>query len=158
MPDSKKRLKLFSITICRAGNILSRFMRLWTLPPKYLDAGGLAALGREALLAQEVLRGSTAPRFVLDKNSHAAPVVQDGVRQSARVGEDVALVLCADSFDLQARRYNFRHSANADSIRSTIHAGFPIKTARGVASRRRRSCQSWRASAGNSGKARSSHA
>lgn len=35
-------------------------MRLWSLHPKYLDARGLIALWREALLAQEVLRGNTA--------------------------------------------------------------------------------------------------
>jgi hypothetical protein len=34
-------------------------MRLWTLHPKYLDARGLVALWREALLAQAVLRGLT---------------------------------------------------------------------------------------------------
>ena len=34
-------------------------MRLWTLHPKYLDAPGLVALWREALLAQKVLRGDT---------------------------------------------------------------------------------------------------
>ena len=34
-------------------------MRLWTLHPKYLDARGLVALWREALLAQKVLRGGT---------------------------------------------------------------------------------------------------
>ena len=34
-------------------------MRLWTLHPKYLDAQGLVALWREALLAQKVLRGGT---------------------------------------------------------------------------------------------------
>jgi len=34
-------------------------MRLWTLHPKYLDAVGLVALWREALLAREVLRGNT---------------------------------------------------------------------------------------------------
>lgn len=34
-------------------------MRLWTLHPKYLDARGLVALWREALLAQKVLRGQT---------------------------------------------------------------------------------------------------
>jgi hypothetical protein len=34
-------------------------MRLWTLHPKYLDAKGLVALWREALLAQKVLRGET---------------------------------------------------------------------------------------------------
>ncbi len=34
-------------------------MRLWSLHPKYLDAQGLVALWREALLAQKVLRGET---------------------------------------------------------------------------------------------------
>ncbi|MBF0181979.1 MAG: DNA lyase [Magnetococcales bacterium] len=34
-------------------------MRLWTLHPRYLDAKGLVALWREALLAQAVLRGET---------------------------------------------------------------------------------------------------
>lgn len=34
-------------------------MRLWTLHPRYLDARGLVALWREALLARAVLRGAT---------------------------------------------------------------------------------------------------
>ena len=34
-------------------------MRLWTLHPKYLDAQGLVALWREALLARAVLRRET---------------------------------------------------------------------------------------------------
>ncbi len=34
-------------------------MRLWSLHPKYLDARGLVALWREALLAQKVLQGQT---------------------------------------------------------------------------------------------------
>ena len=34
-------------------------MRLWSLHPRYLDAKGLVALWREALLAQKVLTGST---------------------------------------------------------------------------------------------------
>ena len=34
-------------------------MRLWTLHPRYLDAKGLVALWREALLAQKVLQGKT---------------------------------------------------------------------------------------------------
>ena len=34
-------------------------MRLWTLHPKYLDAKGLVAAWREALLAQKVLAGGT---------------------------------------------------------------------------------------------------
>ena len=35
-------------------------MRLWSLQPQYLDAKGLVALWREALLAQAVLSGKTA--------------------------------------------------------------------------------------------------
>jgi hypothetical protein len=34
-------------------------VRLWSLHPEYLDARGLVALWREALLAQAVLRGKT---------------------------------------------------------------------------------------------------
>lgn len=34
-------------------------MRLWSLHPRFLDAKGLVALWREALLAQAVLRGRT---------------------------------------------------------------------------------------------------
>ncbi len=34
-------------------------MRLWTLHPRYLDAKGLVAAWREALLAQKVLEGAT---------------------------------------------------------------------------------------------------
>jgi hypothetical protein len=55
-------------------------MRLWTLHPKYLDAKGLVALWREALLAQKVLRGATRGykhhpqlfRFYQTKNPPAA--------------------------------------------------------------------------------------
>lgn len=35
-------------------------MRLWSVHPRYLDAQGLVALWREALLARAVLRGATA--------------------------------------------------------------------------------------------------
>ena len=34
-------------------------MRIWSLHPRYLDAAGLVAAWREALLAQAVLRGRT---------------------------------------------------------------------------------------------------
>ena len=55
-------------------------MRLWTLHPKYLDAKGLVALWREALLAQKVLRDETEGyrhhpqliRFRLQRESGAA--------------------------------------------------------------------------------------
>jgi hypothetical protein len=55
-------------------------MRLWTVHPKYLDAKGLVALWREALLAQKVLQGGTKGyrhhpqllRFSKTKNPPAA--------------------------------------------------------------------------------------
>jgi hypothetical protein len=48
------------LSLACASEIWSDFtMRLWTLHPKYLDAKGLVALWREALLAQKVLRGKT---------------------------------------------------------------------------------------------------
>jgi hypothetical protein len=42
------------------ANVSTTVMRLWTLHPKYLDAEGLVALWREALLAQAVLKGTTS--------------------------------------------------------------------------------------------------
>ena len=53
-------------------------MRLWTLHPKYLDAKGLVALWREALLAQKVLQGKTKgyrhhPQLIRFQ-AHAKPV------------------------------------------------------------------------------------
>lgn len=39
--------------------VYNEVMRLWSLHPKYLDAKGLVALWREALLAQKVLLGET---------------------------------------------------------------------------------------------------
>jgi hypothetical protein len=52
-------------------------MRLWTLHPRYLDAKGLVALWREALLAKAVLRGETRgyrhhPQLVRFRD-HASP-------------------------------------------------------------------------------------
>lgn len=52
-------------------------MRLWTIHPRYLDARGLVALWREALLARAVLRGETRgyrhhPQLARFR-AHAAP-------------------------------------------------------------------------------------
>ena len=52
-------------------------MRLWTIHPRYLDARGLVALWREALLAKAVLRGETRgyrhhPQLARFR-AHAAP-------------------------------------------------------------------------------------
>jgi hypothetical protein len=53
-------------------------VRIWSLHPQYLDARGLVALWREALLAQAVLRGRTNgyrhhPQL-LRFRAHASPV------------------------------------------------------------------------------------
>jgi len=57
-------------------------VRLWTVHPKYLDAKGLVALWREALLAQKVLRGQTKgyrhhPQLIRFQ-AHAKPVAAVG--------------------------------------------------------------------------------
>jgi len=53
-------------------------MRLWTLHPRYLDAKGLVAAWREALLAQKVLagrtRGYTRHPQLLRFRSHRRPL------------------------------------------------------------------------------------
>ncbi len=53
-------------------------MRLWTIHPKHLDAKGLVALWREALLAQKVLSGKTRgykhhPQLLRFKNTSNPP-------------------------------------------------------------------------------------
>ena len=48
-------------------------MRLWSLHPGYLDARGLVALWREALLAQVVLAGET--RRADYEKMHASPEI-----------------------------------------------------------------------------------
>jgi hypothetical protein len=68
-------------------------MRLWTLHPGYLDAQGLVALWREALLAQKVLHGATKgyrhhpqlARFRESFDPHAAIAIYlSGVLEEAR--------------------------------------------------------------------------
>jgi hypothetical protein len=54
-------------------------MRLWTLHPKYLDAVGLVALWRGALLAMAVLRGRTTTlRGVIRPRAHSLFRVRRG--------------------------------------------------------------------------------
>jgi hypothetical protein len=73
-------------------------MRLWSLHPKYLDAKGLVALWREALLARAVLRGETcgythhpqlqrfraAPRPLAAIEAYLAAVFTEAVRRGYR--------------------------------------------------------------------------
>jgi hypothetical protein len=66
-------------------------MRLWTLHPKYLDARGLVALWREALLAQAVLGGRTrgyrAHPQLLRFRAHPDPLAAIGAYLAAVHGE-----------------------------------------------------------------------
>lgn len=73
-------------------------MRLWTIHPRYLDAKGLTALWREALLARKVLQGQTAgyrhhpqlerfrmqPRPIACLNRYLRVVHEESVRRGYR--------------------------------------------------------------------------
>lgn len=101
-------------------------MRLWTLHPRYLDAKGLVALWREALLAQAVLRGLTrgyrhhpqlhrfrehgTPRSAINAYLHAvhAQSLERGYRFDRRkVGRfgDVAVIVATEG----QLEYEWRH-------------------------------------------------
>jgi hypothetical protein len=82
-------------------------MRLWTLHPKYLDARGLVALWREALLAQAVLGGQTRgytkhPQLIRFRDS-ASPV------------ESIASYLQAVHAEANERGYFFDETKIASS-------------------------------------------
>jgi len=74
-------------------------MRLWTIHPQYLDARGLVALWREALLAQEVLRGAT-------KGYRHHPQL-GRFRSSANPCEAIASYLRGVFEEAKARGYSF---------------------------------------------------
>ena len=82
-------------------------MRLWTLHPKYLDARGLVALWREALLAQAVLGGQTRgytkhPQLIRFRDT-ASPV------------ESIAFYLQAVHAEATDRGYSFNETKIAYS-------------------------------------------
>jgi hypothetical protein len=91
-------------------------MRLWTLHPQYLDAKGLVAAWREALLAQKVLTGVTRgyryhPQLIRFR-SHPQPL------------QAVALLLSGLADEAKRRGYRFDtskilQSAIADRIEET---------------------------------------
>lgn len=74
-------------------------MRLWTLHPKYLDAQGLVALWREALLAQAVLGGKT--------NGYTRHPQLVRFRNAPSPGESVAEYLKAVHAEATRRGYCF---------------------------------------------------
>src|SRR6185295_20026301 len=77
-------------------------MRLWSLHPKYLDAKGLVALWREALLARAVLRGQT-------KGYRQHPQVQR-FREHATPLLVMEAYLCEVLREAQRRGYSFDES------------------------------------------------
>lgn len=90
-------------------------MRLWSLHPRYLDARGLVALWREALLAQRVLAGGTKgyrshpqlARFRRERDPLAAiasylkPVHEEAARRGYRFdATKIAALLQADKLNV----------------------------------------------------------
>lgn len=76
-------------------------MRLWTLHPKYLDAKGLVALWREALLAQKVLRGGT-------RGYRRHPQL---IRFAATVNPPAALAAYLKAVHAEARERGYKFNA-----------------------------------------------
>ena len=74
-------------------------MRLWTLHPKYLDARGLVALWREALLAQAVLKGQTCGY------KHHPQLIR--FRHTPYPAESIASYLRGVHFEATRRGYRF---------------------------------------------------
>jgi hypothetical protein len=77
-------------------------MRLWTLHPRYLDAKGLVAAWREALLAQKVLKGAT-------RGYRNHPQLTR-FRQNARPLPAIATFLKAIAEEADQRGYRFDRS------------------------------------------------
>lgn len=93
-------------------------MRLWSVHPRYLDSKGLVALWREALLAQNVLRGNT-------KGYKNHPQLTRFKESSDPVGA-IASYLVAVADEADKRGYNFNRSKIAEE-----RSNHPIKVTRG---------------------------
>src|SRR6185369_11258788 len=77
-------------------------MRLWTVHPRYLDAKGLVAAWREALLAQKVLAGAT-------RGYRHHPQLARFQEQSDPLMV-IATFLVGIAAEAQARGYRFDHA------------------------------------------------
>lgn len=77
-------------------------MRLWTLHPRYLDAKGLVAAWREALLAQKVISGAT------NGYRHHPQLARFQAQTDPRAAMATFLVGLAD--EALSRGYNFDYS------------------------------------------------
>ncbi len=85
-------------------------MRLWTLHPKYLDARGLVALWREALLAQKVLQEKTR-----GYKNHPQLIRFREQRDPAQSVACYLRIVCAEA---DARGYSFDNTKIAVAHRS----------------------------------------
>lgn len=94
-------------------------MRLWSLHPRYLDARGLVALWREALLAQAVLLGNT--------RGYKHHPQLERFREQARPDAWIAAYLRALCDEAAVRDYAFAASkvcrARAPATRLTVTRG-----------------------------------
>ncbi len=79
--------------------MLRAFMRLWTVHPRYLDAKGLVAAWREALLAQKVLQGGT--------RGYTKHPQLTRFRQQADPLKSISTFLSVIAEEAQRRGYNF---------------------------------------------------
>jgi pyrimidine dimer DNA glycosylase len=77
-------------------------MRLWTLHPRYLDAKGLVAAWREALLAQKVLQGRT--------RGYKHHPQLERFRSHTRPLQAIAAFLAGLAQEAKRRGYQFDHS------------------------------------------------
>jgi len=89
-------------------------MRLWTLHPRYLDARGLVAAWREALLAQKVLAGATRgytrhPQLARFR-SHRQPLDAIGAFLHGIAREAERRGYCFDTSKILRRRFKGRIS------------------------------------------------
>jgi hypothetical protein len=74
-------------------------MRIWSLHPKYLDAKGLVALWREALLAKNVLEGKTV--------GYKYHPQLNRFKQAKKPVEAINQYLSEIYFESLIRKYNF---------------------------------------------------
>ncbi|HTX19445.1 MAG TPA: pyrimidine dimer DNA glycosylase/endonuclease V [Bacteroidota bacterium] len=77
-------------------------MRLWSLHPRYLDAKGLVALWREALLARKVLRGATKGY------RHHPQLIRFNARHPVLPAIDTYLSAIADEAETRGYRFDRR--------------------------------------------------
>ena len=94
-------------------------MRLWSIHPKYLDAKGLVALWREALLAQKVLAGQTRGY------THHPQLIR--FRECAHPEKAIALYLHSVCEEADRRGYQF----DRGKINTKPRVNSPLTVTRG---------------------------